>query len=62
MAAAAAKAAKTKEAGTEEIVLYSDEYYTTQKAKWQGLGLIKFIGELFKLQMLTECIMHKCVP
>jgi translation initiation factor 4G len=53
--------AKTKEGGTEEIVLYSDEYYAAQKAKRQGLGLIKFIGELFKLQMLTERIMHECV-
>ncbi|KAI6046362.1 armadillo-type protein [Pisolithus marmoratus] len=41
--------------------LYSDEYYASQKAKRQGLGLIKFIGELFKLQMLTERIMHECV-
>jgi translation initiation factor 4G len=40
-------------------VLYSDEYYAVQKAKRQGLGL-KFIGELFKLQMLTERIMHDC--
>jgi translation initiation factor 4G len=31
------------------------------KAKRQGLGLIHFIGELFKLQMLTEKIMHDCV-
>ncbi|KZP29637.1 hypothetical protein FIBSPDRAFT_926827 [Athelia psychrophila] len=31
------------------------------KAKRQGLGLIKFIGEWFKLQMLTERIMHECV-
>ncbi|KAF8178669.1 hypothetical protein K438DRAFT_1681017 [Mycena galopus ATCC 62051] len=45
----------------DEIVLYSDEYYAAQKAKRQGLGLIKFIGELFKLQMLTERIMHECV-
>ena len=59
--AAKAASAKTKESGTEEIVLYSDEYYTAQKAKRQGLGLIKFIGELFKLQMLTERIMHVCV-
>ena len=59
--AAKAANAKTKEAGTEEIVLYSDEYYAAQKAKRQGLGLIKFIGELFKLQMLTERIMHECV-
>ena len=67
-AAAATKAledeaanAKTKEA---ETVLYSNKYYAAyaaQKAKRQGLGLIKFIGELFKLQMLTERIMHKCV-
>ena len=40
---------------------FSDEYYAAQKAKRQGLGLIKFIGELFKLQMLTERIMHECV-
>ncbi|KAF9031242.1 hypothetical protein BDZ89DRAFT_1101175 [Hymenopellis radicata] len=45
----------------EEIALYSEEYYAAQKAKRQGLGLIKFIGELFKLQMLTERIMHECV-
>ena len=60
----AAKAAndKNKEGGgEEEVALYSDEYYAAQKAKRQGLGLIKFIGELFKLQMLTERIMHECV-
>ncbi|KAJ6541573.1 armadillo-type protein [Mycena capillaripes] len=45
----------------DKIVLYSDEYYPAQKAKRQGLGLIKFLGELFKLQMLTERIMHECV-
>ncbi|KAF9485987.1 hypothetical protein BDN70DRAFT_870471 [Pholiota conissans] len=54
--------AKTKEDGKEdEAALYSEEYYAAQKAKRQGLGLIKFIGELFKLQMLTERIMHECV-
>ncbi|KAF8070722.1 armadillo-type protein [Lyophyllum atratum] len=59
----AAKAAhdKNRVDGEEEVVLYSDEYYAAQKAKRQGLGLIKFIGELFKLQMLTERIMHECV-
>ncbi|KAL1938534.1 hypothetical protein VTO73DRAFT_11557 [Trametes versicolor] len=55
----AAKAADGKE--DEESALYSEENYAAQKAKRQGLGLIKFIGELFKLQMLTERIMHKCV-
>ncbi|KAG0015116.1 hypothetical protein BGZ82_001533 [Podila clonocystis] len=41
--------------------LMSEEYYIMMKAKRQGLGLIHFIGELFKLQMLTEKIMHECV-
>ena len=59
----AAKAAnrRSKEGGTEEVAPYSDEYYTAQKARRQGLGLVKFIGELFKLQMLTERTMHECV-
>ena len=57
----AVKAANEKGKESGEIVLYSDEYYAAQKAKRQGLGLIKFIGELFKLQMLTERIMHECV-
>ncbi|KAJ3748602.1 armadillo-type protein [Lentinula detonsa] len=56
-AAKAANASKEE----EEIALYSEEYYAAQKAKRQGLGLIKFIGELFKLQMLKERIMHDCV-
>ncbi|KAI5116077.1 hypothetical protein M0805_003834 [Coniferiporia weirii] len=50
---------ENKEAG--ESALYSEEYYAAQKAKRQGLGLVKFIGELFKLQMLTERIMHECI-
>ncbi|PCH35557.1 hypothetical protein WOLCODRAFT_27969 [Wolfiporia cocos MD-104 SS10] len=57
----AAKAAAEKGSNTDESALYSDEYYAAQKAKRQGLGLIKFIGELFKLQMLTERIMHECI-
>ena len=66
-AAAAAKASDDQavkaanEGKGEESELYSEEYYAAQKAKRQGLGLIKFIGELFKLQMLTERIMHECV-
>ncbi|KAF8071537.1 armadillo-type protein [Lyophyllum atratum] len=59
----AAKAAydKNRVDGEEEVVFHSDEYYAAQKAKRQGLGLIKFLGELFKLQMITERIMHECV-
>lgn len=31
------------------------------KARRRSLGNIKFIGELFKLNMLTEVIMHDCI-
>ncbi|KAI0799741.1 armadillo-type protein [Irpex lacteus] len=41
--------------------LFSDEYYTAQKARRRSIGYITFLGELFKLQMLTERIMHECV-
>jgi translation initiation factor 4G len=51
--------AKTKEGGTQKI--YFDEYYSTRKAKRQRLGLMKFIGELFKLQILSERVMHDCI-
>ncbi|KZP04906.1 hypothetical protein FIBSPDRAFT_903919 [Athelia psychrophila] len=40
---------------------YSEEYYAASKAKLQRQGLIKFIGELFKLRMLKERIMHSCM-
>ncbi|ETN42001.1 uncharacterized protein HMPREF1541_03940 [Cyphellophora europaea CBS 101466] len=50
-----------KEGESEEAVMMSDEYYEAMAAKRRGLGLVKFIGELFKLQMLTERIMHECV-
>ncbi|KAH8909948.1 hypothetical protein BR93DRAFT_943830 [Coniochaeta sp. PMI_546] len=48
-----------KKAG--EAALLSDEYYIAAAAKRRGLGLVQFIGELFKLGMLTERIMHECV-
>jgi hypothetical protein len=47
-----------KDVGLE---LFSDEYYAAQKIKRQSVGLVKFIGEVFKLRMLTERIMHGCV-
>ncbi|KAF7350934.1 hypothetical protein MSAN_01655500 [Mycena sanguinolenta] len=43
------------------IGVYGDRSYAAQKARRRGLGTIKFIGELFKLRMLTERIMHECV-
>lgn len=49
------------EGETEEAAMMSDEYYAAAAAKRRGLGLVKFIGELYKLGMLTERIMHECV-
>ncbi|WFD34925.1 hypothetical protein MCUN1_001771 [Malassezia cuniculi] len=45
----------------KEYELMSDEYYEAQKAKRRGLGLVQFVGELFKLQMLQPRIMHTCI-
>ncbi|GAA5915865.1 hypothetical protein JCM8208_003936, partial [Rhodotorula glutinis] len=55
---------EAEESGKEpaqEAELLSDEYYAAQKAKRRGLGLVRFIGELYRLQMLTERIMHECI-
>lgn len=49
------------EGTTEEAALLSEEYYIAAAAKRRGLGLVKFIGELYKLGMLTERIMHECI-
>lgn len=49
------------EGETEEAVMLSDAYYKEAAAKRRGLGLVRFIGELYKLGMLTERIMHECV-
>lgn len=44
-----------------ETTMLSDDYYVAAAAKRRGLGLVQFIGELYKLGMLTERIMHECV-
>ena len=49
------------EGESKEAALLSDEYYIAAAAKRRGLGLVRFIGELYKLGMLTERIMHECV-
>jgi translation initiation factor 4G len=38
-----------------------DDRTAYQRARRRHLGLVKFLGELFKLQMLTERIMHECI-
>ncbi|KAI1500470.1 hypothetical protein F5X99DRAFT_236131 [Biscogniauxia marginata] len=50
-----------QEKKTLEAAMLSDEYYIAAAAKRRGLGLVQFIGELYKLGMLTERIMHECV-
>ncbi|KAJ1660482.1 hypothetical protein IWQ61_000603 [Dispira simplex] len=41
--------------------IMSDEYYELQKQKRRGLGLIAFIGELYKKGMLSDRVVHNCV-
>ncbi|KAH7918978.1 ARM repeat-containing protein [Leucogyrophana mollusca] len=55
------KAVNEKKGTYGEAKFYSNEYYFAQKARRQSLGLIKFIGELFKVRILTERITHECV-
>jgi len=57
----ATKTSTHKKISTKEVEFCFDESYAAEKARRQGLGLVKFIGELFKLQILTERIMHKYV-
>uniref|UniRef100_A0A8D0DGP7 Eukaryotic translation initiation factor 4 gamma 1 n=1 Tax=Sander lucioperca TaxID=283035 RepID=A0A8D0DGP7_SANLU len=46
----------------EEKQRLSDELQQAKdQARRRSLGNIKFIGELFKLKMLTEVIMHDCI-
>ncbi|CAB4441191.1 unnamed protein product [Rhizophagus irregularis] len=47
------------EKGWDESNLVSEK--SRKKAKRRGLGLICFISELFKLNMVTERIMHECI-
>lgn len=49
-----------QEGQTEEAAMLSDEYYVAAAAKRKGLGLVQFIGELYKLRMLSIKIMHEC--
>ncbi|KAG2135518.1 ARM repeat-containing protein [Suillus cothurnatus] len=57
----ATKTSTHKKISAKEVEFCFDESYAAEKARRQGLGLVKFIGELFKLQILTERIMHKYV-
>lgn len=47
--------------GDERERLKMELEESRDQARRRSLGNIKFIGELFKLKMLTEAIMHDCV-
>uniref|UniRef100_A0A8C2EQV6 Eukaryotic translation initiation factor 4 gamma, 3b n=1 Tax=Cyprinus carpio TaxID=7962 RepID=A0A8C2EQV6_CYPCA len=49
------------EAATSRERLQEELEEAKDKARRRSIGNIKFIGELFKLRMLTEAIMHDCV-
>lgn len=46
---------------TERERLQEELEEAKDKARRRSIGNIRFIGELFKLKMLTEAIMHDCV-
>ncbi|KAJ3602527.1 hypothetical protein NHX12_030280, partial [Muraenolepis orangiensis] len=48
-------------ATTERERLQGELKEAKDKARRRSIGNIRFIGELFKLKMLTEAIMHDCV-
>ncbi|KAH8110284.1 armadillo-type protein [Phellopilus nigrolimitatus] len=53
---------KGRTSGFCKSILSPDDYFhATRKSKRQYLGLVRFIGELFKLQMLEKRIMHECI-
>ncbi|KAG1846590.1 hypothetical protein DFJ58DRAFT_730477 [Suillus subalutaceus] len=43
--------------GSEEAAAHAS--YAAQKVTRLGLGLTMFLGELFRLQAITECIIHE---
>ncbi|KAJ8592455.1 hypothetical protein M405DRAFT_859725 [Rhizopogon salebrosus TDB-379] len=51
--------AANEKKGMREAVVYSDESDAAQIAKRRCLGLVKFIGEMFMLQMVAEYIIHE---
>ena len=52
----------TKEDGTPlEPEMMSDEYYQMAAAKRRGLGLVRFIGHLYTLNMLNDQVILLCL-
>lgn len=45
----------------QKTVLVKELKEATTKARRRSMGNIQFIGELYRLKMLTENIMHDCI-
>ena len=43
-----------------EVEMMSEEYYQAATAKRRGLGLVRFIGHLYRLNLLTGKMMFEC--
>lgn len=44
-----------------EPELMSDEYYALAAQKRRGLGLVRFIGELYRLKIIRQSIIIRCI-
>ncbi|KAI8093227.1 uncharacterized protein BX664DRAFT_329231 [Halteromyces radiatus] len=50
-----------KKGATLGDIMMTEEYYKAVKIKRQGLGLVQFIGELYRREMLSQRIMYQCL-
>ncbi|KAI8331246.1 hypothetical protein BC941DRAFT_382969 [Chlamydoabsidia padenii] len=51
----------TKHGAAPGDVMLTEEYYAAVKIKRRGLGLVQFIGELYRRNMLSPKIMYQCL-
>ncbi|KAI7855389.1 armadillo-type protein [Circinella umbellata] len=51
----------SQQVSLNNVKMLSDEYYIAMKQKRQGLGLVVFIGELYKQEMLTSKVVGHCL-
>lgn len=61
IAAAAARASRMAGDANDGTGLRLAITYAAAEAKRQGLGLVRFMCELFKLRLFSERIMHQCI-
>ncbi|KAJ9094033.1 hypothetical protein QFC21_006134 [Naganishia friedmannii] len=57
----AAQDAATEPSKEAEESESSNKYYAAQTSRQQRIGLVQFVGEFFKLEMLSTRVIHACI-